>query len=209
VERTGRQETERLRRFYDDSAGRYDRWMRSYDRWLLGDARRRLCGRATGRTLEVAVGTGLNLPHYRRGVELTAVDLSSAMLEQASRRAGLLGVQVEFDIADVQALVFADATFDTVVATLMLSSVPDYRRAAAEMRRVLAQGGVLLVLDHVRSPVAAVRWLERLIEPWMVRRTGNHLLRDPADYIEAAGFRIEQCHRSHLGVMEELVAVAG
>ncbi len=53
-------ETERLRRYYDQSAADYDRWMRVYDRWLLGDGRRRVCSRAHGRTLELAIGTGLS-----------------------------------------------------------------------------------------------------------------------------------------------------
>ena len=81
----------RLRRFYGQSAAGYDGWMRHYDRAMLGDGRRQLCAQASGRTLELAIGTGLNLPHYPRDVDLTGIDLTPAMLEIATRRARQLG----------------------------------------------------------------------------------------------------------------------
>lgn len=80
-------ENERLRRYYEQSAAAYDGWMRHYDPAMLGDGRARLCARASGRTLELAVGTGLNLPHYPRDVDLTGIDLTPAMLDHAGRRA--------------------------------------------------------------------------------------------------------------------------
>lgn len=199
-------ETERLRRYYDESAAAYDGWMRHYDRLMLGDGRRRLCSRATGETLELAVGTGLNLPCYSRGVRLTGIDLSPAMLAVARRRAQHLGWEVDLRVGDAQSLAFPDCHFDTVVATLLLSTIPDCRRAAVEAWRVLKPGGRLLVLDHGRSTAAPVRWLERLLDPLMARHTGVHLLRDPLDYLGAVGFAIERCDRSRAGIIEEIVA---
>lgn len=154
-------ETERLRRYYDKSAADYDRWMRVYDRWLLGDGRRHVCSRAHGRTLDLAIGTGLNLAWYPLGVQLTGIDLSAAMLAIAARRAQKLGIAVDLRCGDAQALDFPDNAFDTVVSTLFLSTVPDCEKVAAEIRRVLTPGGMLLLLDHVRSPVRPVRWMER------------------------------------------------
>lgn len=198
--------TERLRRFYDKFAADYDVWMRHYDRWMLGDGRKRLCARAQGQTLEIAVGTGLNLPFYPSGVRLTGIDLSPAMLAIAAGRARELGREVELRLGDAHALDFPDNRFDTVVATLILSSVPDERCAAAEVWRVLKPGGRLLLLDHVRSPIAPVRWAERLLNPVMVRFARNHVLRDPLDYLGPSGFTIEHCARSKWGVVEEVVA---
>jgi SAM-dependent methyltransferase len=80
--------TRRQRRFYDEYASAYDRWMRFYDHIMLGDARRRVCSRASGRTLELAVGAGLNLPNYPQGVRLTGVDLSPAVLAVARKGPG-------------------------------------------------------------------------------------------------------------------------
>lgn len=74
---------------------------------------------------------------------------------------------------------------------------------------MLKPGGRLLLLDHVRSPLAPVRWLERLLDPLMAQFTGVHLLRDPLDYLGAAGFTIERCSRSRWGVVEEVVARKG
>jgi ubiquinone/menaquinone biosynthesis C-methylase UbiE len=96
-----------------------------------------------------------------------------------------------------------------VVCTLALCTIPDERRALVEAYRVLRPGGQLLLLEHVRSPVAPVRWVERLLDPLMVRLAGDHLLRDPLDHIEAVGFSIERCDHSKWGIIEEVVAHKG
>lgn len=197
---------ERLRQYYDAHAGEYDGWIRYYDRVMLGDSRARLCARAKGRTLEVAVGTGANLPLYPAGVELTAIDFSPGMLGRARRRAEELGRAVELRVGDAHALDFPDASFDTVVATLFLSSVADDRRAASEFFRVLKPGGRLLILDHVRSNLLPVRWLEHVLERILAKPNGFTLLRDPLDYLGENGFVIDSWTRRRAGIIEELVA---
>jgi ubiquinone/menaquinone biosynthesis C-methylase UbiE len=199
-------ETERVRRFYGRSANSYDGWMRFYDRLLLDNRRRSICAQATGRTLELAIGTGLNLPFFPRDVDLVGIDLSFDMLAIAGRRARLLGLDVDLRVADGQALGLPDSSFDTVVATLFLSTVPDPRRAIAEAWRVLRPGGRLLLLDHVRSPTKVVRLMQRLLEPLISRAFHVHLLRDPLDDLEPLGFRIESSERSRGGLIEEAVA---
>lgn len=208
-EATTDHDTEWLRRYYDDSASDYDGWMRYYDPVMLGDGRSRLCSRAIGRTLELAIGTGLNLPFYLPAVQLTGIDLSPAMLAIAERRANTLGLAANLRQGNAQALDFPDEYFDTVVATLLLSTIPDDRQTAAEAWRVLRPGGRLLILDHVRSLVRPVRWLEQLLNPIMSRRTGVHLLRNPLDYLAAVGFTTEWCNRTRWGIVEEIVARKG
>ena len=163
--------------------------MRVYDACLLGDRRASTCRRAKGRTLE-----------------LVGIDLSANMLVSAARRARHLGLEVELKVGDAQALDLADGSFDTVVATLVLSTLPDPQRACAEAWRVLKTGGQFLVLDHVRSPIAAVRWVQRLLDPPASRLLHVHLLRDPHDYLGALGFRIEHFERSKGGLVEQAVA---
>ncbi|MBA3450659.1 MAG: methyltransferase domain-containing protein, partial [Chloroflexia bacterium] len=96
--------------------------------------------------------------------------------------------------------------FDTVVATLALSSIPDDRRAVGEVWRVLRPGGRFLLLEHVRSPLLPVRLLQRVLDPLFVRCYGDHLLRDPLDHLAAAGFVVDRVERSKGGLIARLVA---
>jgi ubiquinone/menaquinone biosynthesis C-methylase UbiE len=144
--------TDRLRSLWEQCAPRYDRDTSFYDLLLLGDSRSWACSQASGQGLEVAIGTGRNLPFYPRGIQLTGIDFSPAMLEIARGRAAELGIDVALIEADAQHLPFADHRFDTVVCTLALSSIPDPAAAINEMHRVLRPGGQLLVVGHVASP---------------------------------------------------------
>jgi len=202
-------ESERVRRFYDEYAADYDGWMRFYDSIMLGDARRKVCSRASGRTLELAIGTGLNLPFYPSGVRLTGVDLSPAMLAVAEQRSRKLGIDAELLLGDAHALDFPNDRFDTVVSTLFFSSVPNPQQASAELLRVLKPGGRLLLLDHVRSPIWPVHFVERLLDLPLRRFAGCHLLRDPLNYLGAVGFRVERRDRSRWGIVLEVVARKG
>src|SRR4051812_45550973 len=111
---------ERWRRYWDRKSSTYDNEMGVWDRRLFGDSREWACGQADGEVLEVAVGTGLNLPCYPGGVTLTGLDLSEGMLAIARDRAGRLGRPVSLRQGSAHALPFAGASFDTVVCTLGL-----------------------------------------------------------------------------------------
>lgn len=196
----------RRRRQYAEEAATYDRDADRSERWLLGtDHRPWACSRAVGRTLEVAIGTGLNLSHYPSGVHLTGVDLTPEMLALARRRSADLGLSVALTEGDAQALPYADATFETVLCTYAMCSVPDERAAVLEMRRVLKPGGRLILVDHIRSSVLPLYWLQRLME-LAPSRNRDELTRRPREHVEAAGFTIEQSDRLRAGVVERLVA---
>ena len=161
---------ERRAAYWDKQAGRYDREMDRWDRRLFGDSRPWVCGRAVGDVLEVAVGTGRNLPFYPDGVRFTGVDWSPAMLGIARERAAALGREADLRPGDAQALDFPDGSFDTVLCALGLCAIPDDRLAVTEMARVLRPGGRLLLVDHVAAPARALRaaqWLyERISIPF-------------------------------------------
>ncbi|MFI6685697.1 class I SAM-dependent methyltransferase [Streptomyces sp. NPDC050485] len=95
----------------------------------LRDGRQWIGAQADGGVLEVAVGTGLNLPHYPHCTDLTGIDLSPAMLERARRRADDLGVEITLIEASATQLPFPDASFDTAVCVLALCRIPDDRAA--------------------------------------------------------------------------------
>ncbi len=179
------------------------------ERLFLDGSREWLCSKAGGNTLEVAIGTGRNLPHYPDQVNLTGIDLSPRMLEIARERAHTLGVQVDLREADAQHLPFADASFDTVVCALSLCAVPDLDATVTEMRRVLRPGGQLLLLDHVRPTFLPVRWLLLTIQGLMnVFDPGNgeQMMRRPLLTVREHGFTVEQRDRFKAGVIERLAA---
>jgi ubiquinone/menaquinone biosynthesis C-methylase UbiE len=201
------QEAERIRRFYEKSAGRYDKQMRFWDRILdFDEGRRWVCAQADGDVLEIGMGTGLNLPYYRDDVSLTGIEFSPTMLALARERARGLGRGPDLRVGDAQALEFADESFDTVVCTLALCTIPDDRKAVAEARRVLRAGGRLLLLEHVRSPLLPIRAGQRLLEPLTLRFEADHLLREPADHLAEQGFEIETLERSKWGIVERVSA---
>lgn len=199
--------TTRVRDFYQKYAPRYDHETGYYDRFLLGDRRARVCGQARGSVLEVAIGTGRNLPHYLPGIRLTGIDLTPAMLSIARDRASELGMPVNLVQGNAQALPFADATFDTVVCTLALNAIPDDRAAIAEMYRVLRPGGALLLLGHVASHVRPVRALQRLLERKSLPIAGDHQTRQPVPILVATGFVIQRHERSKAGIIQSVTAI--
>jgi ubiquinone/menaquinone biosynthesis C-methylase UbiE len=196
----------RLRRYWDRHARRYDKQIAFWERRLFADGRQWVCSQASGEVLEVAIGTGSNLPHYPPEARLTGIDFSPAMLAIARAEANRLGRAVELREGDAQALDLPDACFDTVVCTLSLCAIPDDRRAVAEMHRVLRPGGRLLLLDHVAGQPRWVRALQWLIERLTVPLGGEHLRRRPLLHVQAQGFEVERRERTKLGIVERLAA---
>lgn len=201
-----RNQTERLRRHYDRRAEDYDRLIALLERVLIGAGREWVCSRALGEVLEIGVGTGRNLYFYPTEVHLTGVELSPKMLEIARRRARESGIEADLRVGDAQDLPFPDASFDTVVATLALCTIPDDRRAVIEAARVLRPGGRLLLLEHVRSPLLPVRVLQGILNPLFVLLEKDHLLREPLWHLEGLGLIVEHLERSKVGIVERLVA---
>lgn len=203
---TSKTRTERLRRYWDKHARSYDKQMGFFDRHLFGDTRAWICSQAVGEVLEVAIGTGLNLPHYPDTIQLTAVEWSKAMLEQARQRAADLGMQADLREGDAQALDFADDSFDTVVCTFSLCSIPDHHKAVAEMVRVLRPGGLLLLADHVPASAWPARAAQRLLELITIPLGGEHFLRHPIEQVREHGLTIERHDRFKIGIVERVAA---
>ena len=196
----------RVRALYDRGAARYDRAMDVLDRVLFGSGRRWVAEQARGSVLEIAAGTGRTFAHVRRDACVTAQDLSAGMLARARARAAAAGRDVTLTVGDAQQLAFRDRSFDTVLCTLGLCTIPDDRRAAAEAWRVLRPGGQFVLLEHVRSSIPAVRWVQRLLDPFACLLAGDHLLRDPVRVLAGAGFEIVRVERRAWGAVEQLVA---
>lgn len=200
-------ETARILRVWEKAARTYDRQIAFFEKIQFGGGREWLSARARGRILEVAIGTGLDLPHYSADAVLTGIDLSPAMLAVARRRAADLGREVDLRVGDARRLPFDDDSFDTVVCALSLCGIPDPAAAIGEMRRVLVPGGRLLLLDHVGStwpPIYAAQWL---LERITIRAGGEHFTRRQLPLVEAAGFNVVEVERLKAGTVERVHAV--
>lgn len=201
-------ELERTRRAWDRHAPRYDQGMKWAERLLLDGGREWACSQAAGDVLEVAVGTGRNLPYYGPAVtSLTAIDLSPGMLAIARDRAMVLGREADLRAGNAHVLEFADASFDTVLCTLSLCNIPDDQAAIGEMYRVLRPGGRLVLLDHVASDRWWMQAFQRFLERTILRSRGESLTRRPLPLVKKQGFMISHGQRSKMGWIERLVAV--
>jgi len=198
---------ERIRVIYDREAPRYDRSVGRAEGWLLGDMRRLFAAEMTGDTLEVGIGSGLNLPYYPRGLPRpVGLDLSGGMLRLAAARATGLGLPLLLIQGVADQLPFPDASFDRVGVSLTLCTVPDPTRALREVARVCRPGGRVVLLEHVLSPVWPVAVAERLLSPLQERLMGCHLTRRTVDEARRLGFVIESERRRRWAVFRLVVA---
>jgi ubiquinone/menaquinone biosynthesis C-methylase UbiE len=191
---------------YEKMAPRYDQGIRFWERVQFAGGREWVTSRAKGQVLEVAVGTGRNLPLYPPGVTITGVELSPAMLALARQRANDHGVAADLRQADAQALPFDDAAFDTAVCTLSLCTIPDPAATIVEMRRVLRPGGLLLLLDHIGSSWWPIWAGQRLVEQFTIRTAGEYQTRRQLPLVQAAGFEIVETERLKAGTVERIAA---
>jgi len=198
--------TEWVRRYWDRSADRYDRTIGWFERRFVRDGREWVASRAHGDVLEVGIGTGRNLPFYPADARLTGVDLSPGMLKLARSPATSLNRPVDLRVGDGVRLEFADGSFDAVVFSLALCSIPHDDAAIREAKRVLRPGGRLLLVEHVRSPRRWVRAVELLVDVFASRLQGDHMLREPLIHARSEGFEVDELERSGLGVMERASA---
>lgn len=158
---------------------------------VVAAQRRKVIPQAAGRVLEIGIGTGLNLPFYdkQKVRSLVGIDPAEQMHRLARRRSERAGLPVELLPLSADRLPLASASFDCVVCTFTLCTVPDPPAALAEMRRVLRPGGTLLLAEHGLAPEPQVaRWQHRLEPYWSRIAGGCHLTRDVPRLLDDAGF---------------------
>lgn len=174
----------------------YDRISQAADAAGLAKRRRRLLAEARGRVLEVGAGTGLNFAHYPAGVDaVVALEPDGAMRARMQQRTQASAVPVEVVAAGLEEAPLEPASFDTVVSTLVLCTVPDLPAALARIRALLTPGGQLLFLEHVRG-VGARGTVQSLVTPaWRHLAAGCHLDRDTPRALREAGFAVTDLDR--------------
>jgi ubiquinone/menaquinone biosynthesis C-methylase UbiE len=161
--------------------------------------RDRIVPAATGRVLEIGIGSGLNLPLYSPSVQhVIGLDPSPSLLEMA-RGAQRRNLPVDFIEGSAEGIPLEKASIDTVVTTWTLCSIPDADRALREMHRVLKPAGRLLFVEHGRAPDPnVVWWQDRLTPIWKRLGGGCHLNRAIGSLIEGAGFQFERLETGYM-----------
>ena len=173
----------------------YDRMSRRSEEAGMGAMRESLLAEANGRVLEIGGGTGVNLRYYGCADSLVVTEPEPAMLRRLRDRVGEQAMRAEVVQAPAEDLPFEDASFDTVVSTLVLCGV-DQGRSLGEVRRVLRPDGRLLFLEHVRSDDPALARFQDRMNPLNRFLVGCECNRDTLTAIEAAGFTISRVERT-------------
>jgi ubiquinone/menaquinone biosynthesis C-methylase UbiE len=178
----------------------YDLALLPSERLGVRRLRDRLASDLSGRVIEVAVGTGLNLPHYPPTAIVHGVDPDPHMLQKASKRALQAPAAIHLYRGDAHRLSFVDGSFDFAVIGFALCTVTRPEAALREAGRVIAPKGHIRFLEHVRSPRdRRARWQDRLAPAWERFAGGCRLNQDTLAILEAAGFRVERLWRSTKG----------
>lgn len=163
--------------------------------------RARIVPQARGRVLEIGMGSGLNLPHYNpENVELVwGLEPSGAMRRKAAGPVQAAPFDVRWlDFPGEQIPLEANSA-DTVVLTYTLCTIPDWRRALEQMRRVLKPDGTLLFCEHGEAPDARVRqWQQRINPAWRQIAGGCNINRPISELIEQGGFAIQRIETGYL-----------
>lgn len=183
--------TEIIKRRYDRAAKYYDTVESMMERRWFSEWRKLLFSFIKGpKVLEVGVGTGKNMPYYGQDWQMVAIDFSPKMLEKAKERAAELKLEIDLRLMDVQRLEFNDNFFDTVVTACVFCSVPDPILGLKEIRRVLKNDGLLIMLEHVRSKKEPIGRIMDILNPLVVGLYGANINRDTVDNVKKAGFEI-------------------
>lgn len=160
--------------------------------WGLKPVRKRVIPWAKGEVLEIGCGTGANFSFYRDLDALTAIEPDPHMRARAEQAAEEVDFPVSIQAQSATALDFDDASFDTIVATFVLCTIPDPERAAEEMFRVLRPDGMLIFAEHVASRGRAVHSVQRRVTPlWRKVAGGCRLDNDAVSQLHSAGFSLD------------------
>lgn len=184
----------------------YDVLIAPFEGMKLKQLRRPLISSLRGKILEIGAGTGNNMEYYSEGTDLTFTDISADMIEKEKKRAEKLGIKAKFSVMPAEKLKFKNNTFDTVVATLVLCSVDDPVQALKEISRVCKKGGVIVLLEHVRSSNEYIASFQRLLKPVSMNLFGCNPYRNTLWSVRKAGLKPISVKNVWMGdVVKEIV----
>ncbi|WP_255681613.1 class I SAM-dependent methyltransferase [Natrinema sp. SYSU A 869] len=190
---------------YADVADKLARWQR-LDRLFAGRYRRRQFEHANGRVLDVACGTGKNFSYLPPSVELVGIDISTDMLAHARDELDRLGLDGTVHQMDAQALDFPDDSFDTVISSFSTCTFPDPIAVLHEMERVCTPDGEILLVEHSRSNIAPLAWLQDWRAESHYEKNGCRLNHDPLATVKQAGLPVKNVSNAFFGLVTAIEA---
>ncbi|HTN68889.1 MAG TPA: class I SAM-dependent methyltransferase [Dysgonamonadaceae bacterium] len=177
--------------YYNRNVAVYDKILSPFEK-TLSKWRKKLLKDASGKTLEIGIGTGKSMSDYPPGVSLTGVDTSENMLKYARKRANGYDHIEKLLIMNAEDLIFDDNTFDTVVSSCVFCSVHNPVKAFKEIKRVCKSGGNIFLLEHVRSQKKVVGKMMDILNPISFRLYGDNINRRTFENLLKAGFEASQ-----------------
>nr|WP_077214844.1 class I SAM-dependent methyltransferase [Bacillus dakarensis] len=179
----------------------YDMAMSPLEKGTFKTIRKELIGKAAGRVLEIGAGTGINFPFYQNVERVDAIEPNPLMIEKAKKRLHLADVPVQYHTQSAENLSFPNMTFDSVVATLVLCSIPDPVSALKEIKRVAKPNASILFFEHVKMEQPFLAQLQETLTPaWKKVCDGCHLNRNTLALIREAGFEIQKVESYYKGL---------
>ena len=159
-----------------------------------------------GKVLFLALGTGLDIPFFPAGQDVTAIDISPKMLEQAQPRIAAYDGRIDAQVMDVHEMPFADAGFDQVFTSCTFCSVPRPVEGLKQLYRVLKPGGELFMFEHTGSRLLPFRPMMELMTR-LTERIGPSMNRPTVDNVRAAGFELTEVCNVYLDIVKTIRAV--
>lgn len=194
---------------------KWDRAARSFDlmsafgpewRWKPAKTECFARMRLDARILFVGLGTGLDIPAFPPGREITAIDISERMLEKAEPRVAAYEGRIRAEAMDVHEMAFEDESFDQVFTSCTFCSVPKPVAGLEQLRRVLKAGGELHMFEHTGSRIFPFSLMMKLMSP-LASRVGPETDRDTTANVEAAGFRLVEVRHVFLDTVKTIHAL--
>lgn len=189
---------EKLIRKFDNQAAKYAKKRNSQaaNKW-----RRKLFSKASGHTLEVAIGAGMNFSHYPGSIKLTAVDFSPAMLKEAKKGAAEHNIKANFILSAVEDLNFPPNSFDTIVSTGTLCAYEEPIQVLNLFNRWCKPDGQILLLEHGITRLVPLAGLQKVLDPLAFKMIGCHQNRDIEGIVRKSDIRIERIERAVFGYL--------
>jgi len=158
-----------------------------------------------GRILFLALGTGLDIPVFPKGRNITAIDISPKMVEQAQERMTAYDGTITAHAMDVHDMPFEPGSFDQIFTSCTFCSVPDPVKGLEALRRVLKPGGRIFMFEHTGSRFYPFKPMMNVMT-LLTEKFGPAMNRKTVDNVRAAGFRIDEVNNVFLDVVKTIKA---